>query len=46
MNGAVGNYNCHYFINENIDWISLTKIFIEKELDLQFNYFHHINRTA
>ena len=34
MNGAVGNYNSHYTINKETDWISLSKRFIEERLGL------------
>lgn len=34
MNGAVGNYNAHYFAYPSIDWYSVTKSFIEKKLQL------------
>jgi adenylosuccinate lyase len=36
FSGAVGNYNCHIIAYPNIDWISLSKDFIES-LDLQYN---------
>ena len=36
FSGAVGNYNCHVIAYPNIDWIMLTKEFINS-LDLEYN---------
>lgn len=36
FSGAVGNYNCHIVAYPNIDWIKVTKEFIES-LDLEYN---------
>lgn len=32
INGAIGNYNAHYFAYPSIDWISLNRNFIENKL--------------
>lgn len=37
INGAVGNYNAHYFSYPNTDWINVNKQFVEKCLGLEFN---------
>lgn len=37
MNGAVGNYNAHYFAYPEVDWMSMNEEFVEKVLDLEFN---------
>lgn len=37
INGAVGNYNAHYFAYPNIDWIRINQEFVEKVLGLEFN---------
>ncbi len=34
--GAVGNYNCHIIAYPNIDWINLSKEFVES-LNIQYN---------
>lgn len=39
MNGAVGNYNAHYIIDESVDWLNNSKAFIESYLGLDFNYY-------
>lgn len=39
MNGAVGNYNAHYIINESVDWLNHSRKFIENDLGLNFNYY-------
>ena len=36
LNGAVGNFNAHFAAYPNIDWMSLSKEFVE-ELDLNWN---------
>jgi adenylosuccinate lyase len=36
INGAVGNFNAHYAVLPNINWIQKSQIFIEK-LGLEFN---------
>ena len=36
FSGAVGNYNCHIVAYPNIDWINITKDFINS-LDLDYN---------
>ena len=36
LNGAVGNFNTHYFVYPEFDWVDITKNFIEN-LDLKFN---------
>ena len=36
FSGAVGNYNCHVIAYPNIDWINVTKAFIES-LGLEYN---------
>lgn len=37
FNGAVGNYNAHYFVFPNIDWPKLSQSFVEQRLGLKFN---------
>ena len=36
FSGAVGNYNCHVIAYPNIDWIKVTKEFVES-LNLEYN---------
>lgn len=49
MNGATGNYNAHYFVFPDIDWIDVSKRFISERLGLvplffttQINPYHYI----
>ncbi len=35
INGATGNYNAHYFVFPDIDWISASRRFISSCLDLE-----------
>ena len=37
FNGAVGNYNAHYFVFPSIDWPNLSQSFVEQRLGLKFN---------
>lgn len=37
MNGAVGNYNAHYFAYPNQPWRQVCESFVEKKLKLKFN---------
>ena len=37
MNGAVGNYNAHTVAYPNIDWVALTRSFVEDVLHLRYN---------
>jgi adenylosuccinate lyase len=37
MNGAVGNYNAHYFTFPLVDWQKITKDFIENTMNLKCN---------
>ena len=37
INGAVGNFNSHRFVLEDIDWLNVTKEFVEEELSLEHN---------
>ena len=37
MNGAVGNYNAHYFAYPHVDWLQVNEQFVEKVLSLEFN---------
>ena len=39
INGAVGNYNCHRFVLEDVDWREVTKEFVEGELGLNHNAY-------
>lgn len=34
INGAVGNYNAHYFSYPDTDWVGLNKSFVEQRLKL------------
>lgn len=35
FNGAVGNFNAHYFVNKEIDWLSLSQKLVD---NLELNY--------
>ncbi len=35
LNGATGNYNAHYFVFPDIDWIEASQIFLSKHLNLE-----------
>ena len=37
FNGAVGNYNAHYFAYPNLNWKEISQNFVEKRLGLTFN---------
>jgi len=37
FNGAVGNYNAHYFAYPSLNWPEITRSFVEDRLDLTFN---------
>ena len=37
MNGAVGNYNAHVVAYPQVDWVGLTRGFVEGELGLVYN---------
>ena len=39
MNGAVGNFNAHVSAYPNVDWINLTKTFLQNTLKLEQNIF-------
>ena len=39
INGAVGNFNCHNFVVDNVDWSETAKLFVEEELGLKFNLY-------
>lgn len=39
MNGAVGNYNAHYIVNPDVDWLDITRYFIQNQCQLDFNMF-------
>lgn len=41
LNGAVGNYNCHRFVLDNVDWPQVSKKFIEQELNLKHNPYRY-----
>ncbi len=34
LNGATGNFNAHYFVYPDIDWIEISQTFISKHLNL------------
>ena len=37
INGAVGNYNAHYFVFESANWQDISKSFVENKLGLTWN---------
>jgi adenylosuccinate lyase len=37
INGAVGNYNSHYFSYPNVNWRASCEEFVENKLNLKFN---------
>lgn len=37
FNGAVGNYNAHYFTFPSLNWIDVSQSFVEDRLGLKFN---------
>lgn len=37
INGAVGNYNSHYFSYSDVNWRASCQDFVEKKLGLKFN---------
>jgi len=39
MNGAVGNYNAHYLVDPNVNWLEVTRHFIQNQCHLNFNMF-------
>lgn len=52
INGATGNFNAHYFVKPEIDWMEASSKFIEKKLELkplpwtsQINNYHYISET-
>jgi adenylosuccinate lyase len=39
MNGAVGNYNAHYLVDPSVNWLEVTRHFIQNQCHLDFNMF-------
>lgn len=39
LNGAVGNFNCHNFVVDDVDWKTTAQMFVEDELGLKFNLY-------
>jgi adenylosuccinate lyase len=37
FNGAVGNYNAHYFVYPDLNWREISRSFVESRLGLTFN---------
>ena len=37
INGAVGNYNAHYFSFPEVNWLLVCETFVQKRLELSFN---------
>ena len=35
MNGAVGNFNAHLIVDQNRNWMEITREFIEVNLELK-----------